>query len=315
MGGRDPFDVLSHLLEQYDQRGWPVGSVSATTDAADGAPLDVTIDVPVSPSSTDGAPDGPLVASTATVVEGGRLRIEYSATDGAVPGSDDPAVTTIDRSARCAEEGVVLTVDLRIDPSGESSTVTSDDVHTVGEPTDSVIPASAVRDEDVPPYEDTAYLERLYEACDTFAEMSRSIEMDVAAETVRRYMIEAGIHDPDSYDTAVSERRDTRVAHESSENGHEDQLVTDGLGLPHDVEATTLVDAVTDARTVYEVQRRLDLDRRRTRELLADFDLLDLVRRRVGEDPDRTVSAATVADRIRDRTLEATSHAPTGPDR
>ncbi|ELY62906.1 prolipoprotein diacylglyceryl transferase [Natrinema versiforme] len=60
----------------------------------------------------------------------------------------------------------------------------------------------AARSADLPPYEDDDYLQCLYDSFDTFAEMAEHIEMDVASETVRRYMTEAGIHQPMSYATA-----------------------------------------------------------------------------------------------------------------
>jgi hypothetical protein len=63
---------------------------------------------------------------------------------------------------------------------------------------------SAVRNENLLPYEDTEYLQRLFESCDTFIEMAEVIEMDVSSETVRRYMIEAGVHEPTSYNTAFN---------------------------------------------------------------------------------------------------------------
>lgn len=155
----------------------------------------------------------------------------------------------------------------------------------------------AVRDESVPPYEDAPYLRRLYEACDTFDEMSRRIEMDVAAETVRRYMIEAGVHDPASYDTAASTDPDSADATE--------QLVADGLGLPDGLDVEDVVDAVVDATTLFEVQRRLDLDRRPTQELLDRLGLLDLVVHRVSEGPKRRVSHEEVTARIRQCALGA----------
>lgn len=60
----------------------------------------------------------------------------------------------------------------------------------------------AARSADLPPYEDDEYLQCLYDSFDTFAEMAEHIEMDVASETVRRYMTEADIHQPMSYATA-----------------------------------------------------------------------------------------------------------------
>ncbi|GEM_PF-1305902 len=57
------------------------------------------------------------------------------------------------------------------------------------------------RDREVPPFEDSELLAEVYDSCETFAEMTDALGMDVTAETVRRYMIDHGIHEPDSYDT------------------------------------------------------------------------------------------------------------------
>ncbi|NHN58566.1 MULTISPECIES: hypothetical protein [Halorussus] len=49
-----------------------------------------------------------------------------------------------------------------------------------------------------PPYRDPDQLEAVYEKYDTFAEMTDALEVDVTSQTVRRYMIQHGIHEPAS---------------------------------------------------------------------------------------------------------------------
>jgi hypothetical protein len=187
-------------------------------------------------------------------------------------------------------------------PSPESDGGTDDrtDDHEQDRPTTSTPAAlGTVRDESVPAYEDDEYLRVLYESCDTFEEMSRHIEMDVVAETVRRYMVDAGVHDPDSYDTVARTGADTDdaadggpAADTAAEPGRdadatapgEEPLVTDGLGLPAGLQVGDLADAVTDAATVREVSRTLDLEDGRTRELLTRLGLLDLVLGRITDD-------------------------------
>lgn len=179
---------------------------------------------------------------------------------------------------------------------------------------------AAVRDESVPPYEDTAYLQRLYDTSDTFAEMSRRIEMDVAGETVRRYMIDAGVHTPSSYETAtdesatgeadVEEASETATAAGQSETTSvetpvdgsrlpDEQLVTDGIGLPEEIRIEDVAEAVTVSSTVYDVQRRLDLEGEQTWELLQQLDLLDLLVGRISDGRERSISYESVTDRIR----------------
>jgi hypothetical protein len=241
------------------------------------------------------------------------------------------------------------TVEGRVDDSG----ITVDDE------------LSQVRNDSIPPYEDETYLQRLYETCDTFSEMSDKIELDVAGETVRRYMIEADVHSPTRYNDTVdgdaespeTESNDEEteadgststdsvhikdnctnadsspstdvsadsadqmsVGTDHNEQRHtprpdavdnitetetlsipDEQLVTDGAGLPSELEVDDLIDAVVGARTVYEVQRRLGIEYRQTRDLLDQLDILDLVLRRVsgGPDPDCGVSYEAIATRI-----------------
>ncbi|MFB6252090.1 MAG: hypothetical protein ABEI27_10480 [Halobellus sp.] len=260
--------------------------------------------------------------------------------------------------------------------------------------------ATAVRDESIPPYEDTAYLRRLYETCETFDEMSERIEMDVSAETVRRYMIDAGVHSPRSYtldeagmsradsedvekepssesveatadsessdddeeetdvagttmksdanDTApettaatatsespaetVSERApqaetkspsgsedspdshadgdDSRATLEDSENLltpetlPDEQLIADGIGLPETLTLPDVIEAIVDSRTVHEVGRELGLDHDRTRRLLRQLNVLDLVLCRVSNASTERCTVETVTGRIRQCTIE-----------
>ena len=223
---------------------------------------------------------------------------------------------------------------------------------------------SAVRDESVPPYDDTSYLRRLYEACDTFAEMSDRIEMDVSAETVRRYTIDAGVHSPSTYETGNKSCEDadsgaigtrepesgsesdaggddpSETAAEAGDNNRsetateprmadrsppgedgepptgtgariggslpDEQLVADGIGLPEALTLREVVDAVADARTVHEVQRDIGLGYDRTRQLLTQLNVLDLVVGRVGAEPDRDGTVEAVTDRIRQRAPDTT---------
>ncbi|SEW29882.1 hypothetical protein [Natrinema salifodinae] len=48
-----------------------------------------------------------------------------------------------------------------------------------------------------PPYKDPKALEAVYQEYDTFTAMTAALDVDVTSETVRRYMIKHGIHDPE----------------------------------------------------------------------------------------------------------------------
>lgn len=180
---------------------------------------------------------------------------------------------------------------------------------------------AAVRDRSVPPYEDEAYLRTLYEHCDTFASMRDAIEMDVSAETVRRYMIEAGIHDPVRYDTGEDEATDdlTRTATAGQRATHTDvRGGTDAgpppeiadvrevleheaadIDLPEEFEMTDLVDAVAYGRSTHEVARELNLGHEATRDLLRQLDLVDFVSYRLTEAADHETPYETVVARLR----------------
>jgi hypothetical protein len=94
----------------------------------------------------------------------------------------------------------------------------------------------------VPPYDDEPYLRALYDACETFVEMSDRIPMDVSAETVRRYMIEAGVHEPDSYDTRAGDDE----ASEGDGDGTDAADPDPGASADPDPEATAADDPAGD---------------------------------------------------------------------
>ncbi len=284
------FDVLSSVVDGYESRGLSVETVDATADDADDGSVRATVEVAV-PLATD---DGTLVPESVTVTQAGDVRVDFSAGDRlCLPASRPGVVSATVEEARVTDEGIVATVALVVDPaasespsdvpvepvadgSGDRPTVPGDDTAEG---------LAAVRDESVPPFEDTPYLRRLYERCDTFAAMARLFETDVSAETVRRYTIEAGVHDPDSYTT---DRTDPT-----------DDLPVGNVDMPDDLTVGAVADAVVDARTSYEVSRRIGLDQDRTRDLLRRLDLLDLVTSRIDAAPDRRASPEEVAARIR----------------
>ena len=151
-------------------------------------------------SSTD---DGELVLTVEVVIEVSTDVSEVTTMDGiGVNGTQLAAGEGLTGDEKTTENGV--------EAFNGSDKTDGDRTGTAGCGSDGPTPSSfmveeltAVRDESIPPYEDIDYLEQLYERCETFTEMSQLIEMDVSSETVRRYMIEAGIHTPTSYDTAT----------------------------------------------------------------------------------------------------------------
>ncbi len=311
----------------------------------DGDSIVVTLEVAI--GDADRSDDGAGAASTA-------LPSATAGGSGPTDAAGTPATATVEGGSAGTDAGgtdgrrEAATVDAG--RGAEADEASADDLHEAGadDPDGkSTSPLAAVRDESVPPYDDTPYLRRLYETCGTFAEMSERIEMDVSAETVRRYMIEADVHSPASYETADGTPTSSRGAAGDTADGAEtaseaaaetttdtgraeqptgtagrgestadddsetaaslpdEQLVADGIGLPEALTLHDVVDAVVDARTVHEVQREIGLGYDRTRQLLVQLNVLDLVVGRVAGEPDRTVTVDVVADRIRECTPDA----------
>ncbi|WP_049986002.1 hypothetical protein [Halobellus rufus] len=373
MQPQSSFDALSRVLDRLGSGDRTVRRAEAAAGGDADGPLRSTVEVAVplsealgveaSDDSDRSSPDGGVDDLEIAV----RLPVFPSNPDGgpAVDLPEDISMSTTTTDVRLEDDGVILTLTVTIDAAAVGTptepAAATDAQEQTGSPEDleptedftrggtsaarggspgtenEADPTSlaAVRDESVPPYDDTGYLARLYDVCDTFEEMSRRIEMDVSAETVRRYMIDAGVHSPASYETGAAEDPDPAEAAEadgaddstasrsheahsvegpnaggtdrepesdavSTESLPDEQLVTDGIGLPERLTLHDVVDAVLDARTVHEVQRELGLEHDRTRQLLRQLNVLDLVLRRVASAPDREVTAEDVAARIRE---------------
>ncbi|MBV0926192.1 hypothetical protein KTS45_18455 [Halomicroarcula limicola] len=352
MGLQRSFDVLSRIVERYESRGRSIRDVEARTDSGDAETLHVSVDAPVSLcAESESGLDSGISLESASLSDGG-LTAEFSVSElFDVPSVDGVTISTDEHAVRVVDGILVVTAELTIESTceGAQGPVSAEASHPDGDeaaelaesedptksrdPSESEDPAesddlsnrlAAVRNESVPAYEDTEYLTALYEACDTFTEMSEHIPMDVAAETVRRYMIEAGVHDPTSYDTAgdaesvEAEEEEEPSSEPTTQHPNqaaapldtipEEQLVTDGLGLPEDVQVEDVVDAVVESGAVYEVERRLGLDQQRTRELLGQLNVLDLVLCRL-DHGDRTASRDDVVRRIRQCTTTEVSGA------
>ncbi|RBI62407.1 hypothetical protein DMJ13_11100 [halophilic archaeon] len=203
--------------------------------------LRATVDIAVPLCSTlrGEAADAPS-PTTARIRDDGGLQVDFPAsTLPTADRIDDDRVSVEGESARVEDGTILVTSVVSVaadsgtkrppnveraqrneggDPteSGERTDVVegpaderTEDVHresgrdtAIEERTEQEREVEAARNEELPPYEDTEYLRTIYASCDTFVEMADVIEMDVAAETVRRYMTEADVHEPSSYDTA-----------------------------------------------------------------------------------------------------------------
>lgn len=211
--------------------------------------------------------------------DGGNVELDVKAAD-ALPAAG--AVAVDPRTASFGPHGTV-TVEL-------VATVPVDDADHAGADGDVAAAPADADAREVPPFEDPELLARVYEDNDTFAEMVDALGMDVTPETVRRYMIDHGIHQPAS----------------RGEDGNGDDedtdpvVLADGFGLPEGVTAEGLADAVAGAKTPGGVGRRLGIGRQAAVESLRELGLLDLVLGRVATENERAVGREAVLERLRE---------------
>ncbi|MDQ2052671.1 hypothetical protein RBH26_19630 [Natronolimnohabitans sp. A-GB9] len=335
----------------------PLSTGRSTTDST---PADVTIDddgglrlefppsvVPAideyTPADVSSVQDGATVTADGTVLVTFTLGLEEETerTAAAVTSGEDETSDDDTEASQAGQNTPLESLENAAanddwESQAEASTNESDDRSAPdsvdeGESTDDAAidpeierALATARNEDLPPYDDVEYLQCLYDSFETFTAMAKALEMDVASETVRRYMIDAGIHEPASYDTPTpddaasdaeseSKRTDdvdvdgTTAIDDPAEPTAEKQLVADGIGLPEDVEIGALLDALETSMTLHDVSRQLDLERERARDLLEQLNLIDLVVKRVyaSDDPGRRPDRDEIVDRIRESaTLE-----------
>lgn len=164
-----------------------------------------------------------------------------------------------------------------------------------------------------PAYKDPDTLQDVYERYDTFPKMTAALGVDVTSETVRRYMVKHGIHQPDDADGAEmtdeddetdDSRRidsgDVSVAEalaSADQDETEETLAADGLGVPKELTVAELAEIVTRSRTVHEAKQHLDIDYAHTRRLLSELDLIDFISGRLSTSQDE-VTAADVYARL-----------------
>lgn len=143
---------------------------------------------------------------------------------------------------------------------------------------------AATQDPERPIHRDPDRLARLYTTHETFTAMADEIPDDVSPETIRRYAIEQGIHEPGDADRNGETASKPPVA-----------------GLPEAISIEEIIETVEHARTLYEVQRGLDLDRDDAVGLLRQLDLLDLVVGRIDRDSDHEHRREIIGRRLRQR--------------
>lgn len=301
MGIGNNLQELGGFLDDCERQGDAIRSVDVTGTSGGGetalrATLDVRTAVDLSKACAEGLCD-PRVGPDGTV------RFALASSVNLVPTLDhDVAIEPTDATLEGDELRLTVTAtvpgdlgDVK-DQSGSSpgETASSDALAVTPEPRDQDdYEIEGVRDSDVPPFKDPDLLEEVYETHDTFAEMADTLDMDVTAETVRRYMIDYDIHEPNTYQTGS----------DTVDAGTDDVqpvVLSDGVGLPEDVTVDAFIETVQRSNTLYEVKQDIDVDRTDALEMLQELNLLDLVMGRLATETERNITREDVVDRLRE---------------
>jgi hypothetical protein len=264
-------------------------SVEPTGTALDDGGVTVRFAATV-PGTVEPAADG----EDATVSGDGATVANDDAASSGIDASGTPASAAADRSGK--REHVSGE---RVDASGKGGSTADGD--TVGTRTDgdvdgngdgdAELESAGASERDVPPFKNPDLLAEVYDSCETFAEMADTLEMDVTAETVRRYMIDYDIHEPSTYQTS-------EPAGAAAADGQ--VVLSDGIGLPEEVTAEDLIETVERSNTIYEVKQDIDIDRDDALEMLQDLNLLDLVVGRLATEGERDITREDIVDRLRE---------------
>lgn len=175
---------LGDAVDAIEADGWTVvGFDPATGDVTSGgtAGLELRIERPFAAGAARSGVD--LSVEGCSVDADGSLVLDIAASR---PIEAAPAPTTAPSGRSRGSTGPSATPE----PSDADDTVDASDEPTVA--------SSDAPDEDesVPAYRDPERLRAVYEAHDSFPAMTEALDVDVTPQTVRRHMIEHGIHEP-----------------------------------------------------------------------------------------------------------------------
>lgn len=342
-----PLRTLVDFVEDVEANAGEVSCVQLPDRITTETPLSTRMEVTVPiGSAVEGS--GDLSLLSASVDSEGSLRFAFETTADIVPTRADDVATEVTEATLNPDGTVTAVLSVAVSDDEEAhfapdSSVLDDSNATALDRTSAgsgVAPRSlsatatpTARDRDLPPFEDRELLAEVYESCDTFAEMSDALDMDVTAETVRRYMIDHGIHEAASYNTNSAEADvgddaeidaavdpvDTEsvdavdadidasedgvdsVSTASSADSVEETpvILADGIGLSENVDVETLIEAVRESRTIHEVKDKIEMDREDAVDTLRELNLLDLVVGRLSEDGSSEVTRTEIVDRLR----------------
>jgi len=299
MGVNNKLCQLDSLLDEWDRESVTVRSVTVSDEAgsADSTTAEIELETPL---TNDTESNETVVECTPSTTANGTLGVTVE-TDLPIPESElvrevEPADATL-TPAGAAEVTVTLTLSDGDSASGaaDARSASGGEQRASTDAPERQESTTGRTTRDYAPFKDPELLQEVYDTHDTFAEMAEALEMDVTGETVRRYMIDYDIHQPKSYQTESTE----------SLGSDEEMLVlSDGVGLPDNVEVEELIETVNESNTIYEVKEDLDLERKEAHEILKKLNLVDLVMGRLSNDRNRDITREDVIDRLRE-----TSHA------
>jgi hypothetical protein len=327
----DALRRLAGVIDEYEEGR----VIHVETAERSGGTTSLTADIEL-PLSTDGASGGSpeLVLAEATVDGDGTVALTL---ESAIPVSGTPDDVTVEPTdVNLSGEGApTVTVAASVPIDGDQSTAdgangeaesvddeTVDDGEPVADGAPSVVestgdrleenPEDAVEgpsdaigtqgDRDVPPFRDTELLREVYESCDTFAEMTEVLDMDVTAETVRRYMVDHGIHEPNSYRTG-GDGADAPTA-DAEDDQHPPVVLPDGIGLPDDVTVDSFIETIKRSNTIYEVKRDVGIEQEDALEMLKELNLIDLVVGRLATEAQRDIRREEIIERLREASAD-----------
>lgn len=278
---------LGRFLDDCEERGTGIcvelaeggdsGGVGALT-------ADVELELAMCPSAAESVP---VSLRDATIDPDGTLQLTFESPDPVVPTTGHDVDVGATDATLNGDGTVTVTLSASVRVEGDDAGMEST---TDGADDQGALPSTPLHDRGVPPFEDPELLAEVYESCDTFAEMTDELGMDVTPETVRRYMVDYDIHEPNSYDTGDDE---------PEEGARPRAALTDGIGLPDDVTVETLIETVKQSSTIYEVKRDIGVEHDDALEMLRELNLLDLVVGRLATEAERDISREEVVSRLR----------------
>lgn len=277
--------------------GWGRGEATVetvTVSDCDRSQGDLTAEVEASfPVGTAGE-DTTVTTCSADVGSNGTLELRLE-TDLETPSTADSEIEIEPVDAAFDSDGTVLvTFSGTVAASGDDTRSTAG-AHS-GDKEEHTASGNRVK----PPFRNPELLQEIYDSHDTFGEMAEALEMDVTGETVRRYMIDYDIHQPESY-ANNGQSEETTAANGPLEGDIGETIVLpDGIGLPEDITVEELTETVNNSNTLHEVKQELDMERTEAHEMLKELDLVSAVMGRLSNGGGHEMRREEISERLRD---------------